>query len=57
MNEQLVPKTINLRVVKLGNSPAITCVPRLDLDYFELQSDSPRLNQKLPNFSKVSPDE
>ena len=57
MNEHLGSKIINLRVVKLSNSPAITCVPRLDLDYFELQSDSPRLNQRLPNFSKVSPDE
>jgi hypothetical protein len=46
--------------VELINSPAkagpmsgaialgLTCVPRLDLDYFESQSDSPRLNQRLP---------
>ena len=42
--------------VKLSNSPAITCVPRLDLDHFESQSDSPRLNQRLPKlfwFEKV----
>ena len=35
MNEHLVPKIINLCVVKLSNSGAITCVPRLDLDHFE----------------------
>ena len=34
--------------MKLSNSRAITCVPRLDLDYFESQSDSSRLNQRLP---------
>jgi hypothetical protein len=48
MNEHLVPKMINLCVVKLSNSWAITCVSRLDLDYFESQADSPRLNQRLP---------
>ena len=26
----------------------LTRVPRLDLDHFESQSDSPRLNQRLP---------
>jgi len=26
----------------------LTCVPRLDLDHFESQSDSSRLNQRLP---------
>ena len=41
-------KIINLCVVKLSNSRAIACVPRLDLDYFESQSDSLRLNQRLP---------
>jgi len=49
MNEYLVPKIINLCVVKLSNSGTITCVPRLDLDYFESRSDSPRLNQSLRN--------
>jgi len=49
MNEHLVSKMINLCVVKLSNSGAITCVPRLDLDYFESQSDSLRLNQRLLN--------
>jgi hypothetical protein len=47
MNEHLVSKIINLCVVKLSNSWAIACVPRLDLDYFESQADSPRLNQRL----------
>ena len=35
MNVHLVPKIINLYVVKLSNSGAITCVSRLDLDHFE----------------------
>jgi hypothetical protein len=47
MNERVVPKMINSRVVKLSNSPAITCVPRLELDHFESQSDSPRINQRF----------
>jgi hypothetical protein len=47
MNEHLVSKIINLCVVKLSNSCAIACVPRLDLDYFESQADSPRLNQRF----------
>ena len=46
--------------MKLGNSRAkagpmsesialgLTRVPRLDLDHFASQSDSPRLNQRLP---------
>ena len=46
--------------MKLSNRPAkagpmsatialgLTCVPRLDLDHFESQSDSSRLNQRLP---------
>ena len=63
MNEHLVPKIINLCVVKLSNSWAkagpmseasalgLTCVPRLDLDYFESQADSPRLNQRFLNFT------
>ena len=29
----------------------LACVPRLDLDYFESQSDSPRLNQRLLKFT------
>ena len=28
----------------------LTCVPRLDLDYFESQADSPRFNQRLPGY-------
>jgi len=35
MNEHLASKIINLCVVKLSNSDAITCVSRLDLEYFE----------------------
>ena len=27
----------------------LACVPRLDLDYFESQADSSRLNQRLPS--------
>ena len=46
--------------VKLSNSPAkagpmsaaialgLTCVPRLELDHFESQPDSSRLNPRLP---------
>jgi len=49
MNERVVPKMTNFSVVKLSNSPAITCVPRLELDYFESQPDSPRINQRLPS--------
>jgi hypothetical protein len=52
MNERVVPKIINFCVVKLSNSPAITCVPRLELDgpaprYFDSQPDSLRINQWL----------
>jgi len=47
MNERVVPKKTNFRVVKLSNSPAITHVPRLELDHFESQHDSPRINQWL----------
>ena len=35
MNEHLVSKIINLSVVNLSNSGAITGVSRLDLDHFE----------------------
>jgi len=61
MIEHLVPKIINLCAVKLSNSGAkagpmsvaialgLACVPRLDLDHFESQSDSTRLNQRLLN--------
>jgi hypothetical protein len=49
MNERLVPKMINFCVVKLSNSPAITCVPRLELDHFDSQPDSPRINQRFPS--------
>ena len=48
MNERVVPKMTNFCVVKLSNSPAITCVPRLELDHFESQPDSPRINQRFP---------
>jgi hypothetical protein len=59
MNEHLVPKIINLCVVKLSNSRAkagpmseaialgLTRVPRLVLDYFESQADSSRPNQRF----------
>jgi hypothetical protein len=49
MNERLVPKIINFCVVKLSNSPAITFVPRLELDYFNSQLDSLRINQRFPS--------
>ena len=61
MNEEIVPKRIDLIVVKLVNSWAkagpmsgasavgLDCVPRLDLDSFESQSVSSRLNQRLPS--------
>ncbi len=32
----------------------LTCVPRLDLDHFESQSDSPRLNQRLPKQNSIN---
>ena len=48
MNERVVPKMTNFCVVKLSNSPAITCVPRLELDHFDSQPDSPRINQRVP---------
>jgi hypothetical protein len=40
--------------VKLSNSSAITCVPRLELNgpalrHFESQPDSPRINQRFLN--------
>ena len=50
MNERVVPKMTNFCVVKLSNSPAITCVPRLELDHFESQPDSPRINQRFSNL-------
>jgi hypothetical protein len=54
MNERVVPKMTNFCVVKLSNSPAITCVPRLKLNgpalrHFESQPDSPRINQRFLN--------
>jgi len=48
MNERIVPKMTNSHVVKLSNSRAIACVPRLELDHFEAQPDSPRINQRFP---------
>ena len=53
MNERVVLKTINFCVVKLSNSPAITCVPRLELDHFDSQLDSLRINQRLLKSKKV----
>ncbi len=52
MNEHVVPKMTNSHVVKLSNSPAIACVPRLELNgpalrHFESQPDSPRINQRF----------
>ena len=47
MNERVVPKMTNFCIVKLSNSPTITCVPRLELDHFESQPDSPRINQRF----------
>ncbi len=56
MNERVVPKMINFRVVKLSNSLAITCFPRLELDHFESQPDSPRINQRLPKIDNAGQD-
>ncbi len=65
MNERVVPKMTNFRVVELSNSPAkagpmsaanalgLTSVPRLDLDNFESQSDSIRINQRFPNLKPL----
>ena len=50
MDERVVPKMTNFYVVKLSNSPAITCVPRLEPDHFESQPDSPRINQRFPRI-------
>ncbi len=47
MNEPVVPKMTNFCVVKLSNSPAITCVPLLEPGHFELQPDSLRIDQRL----------
>jgi hypothetical protein len=47
MNDQLESKIINLCVAKLRNSPAITCVSRLDLDHFKSQLVSPSFNQSF----------
>ena len=38
--------------IPVGNSRAIACVPRLDLDYSESQLDSPRLMQR---FLRIMP--
>ena len=54
MTDQLESKIINLCVVKLRNSAAITRVPRLDLDHFESQIDSPRLIQRLPKYYSLT---
>ncbi len=47
MNERVVSKMTNFCVVKLSNSPAIACVPRLGPGHFESQPDSLRINQIL----------
>jgi len=47
MNERVVTKMTHFCVVKLSNSPAITCVSRLELGHFETQPDSSRINQRL----------
>lgn len=49
MTDQLGPKIINLCVAKFSNSYAIAGIPRLDINHFESQFDSPRLNQRLLN--------
>ena len=49
MNERVVSKMTNSHVVKLSNSPAITCVPRLELNHFESQPESPRIIQRFPS--------
>jgi len=54
MNERVEPKMTNFCVVKLSNSPAITRVPRLELDHFELQPDSLRIDQMLPRLDNIS---
>ena len=63
MTEHLGHKIINLSVVKLSNSLAkagpmseaialgLAHIPRLDLDHFISQYDSPRLNQRFPKFN------
>jgi len=50
MNECVVPKMTTFCVVKISNSHAITCVPRLEPGHFESQPDSPRINQRLLNY-------
>jgi hypothetical protein len=54
MNERVVPKMTNSHVVKFSNNPDITCVPRLELDHFESQPDSPRINQRFLNQREIS---
>jgi len=54
MSKHLVSKIINFCVVKLGNSGANACAPRLEPDHFEPQSDSPRLNQRFPRLLWIS---
>jgi len=52
MNDNFGHRIINLYVPKLGNSPANTCVPGLDLNHFAAQYDSPRLDQRFPRPMK-----
>jgi hypothetical protein len=66
MNQHLFVKMCQIGVANLGNSHAkagpmseaialgLTCVPRLVFDHFESQSDSPRLNQRLPKQNSIS---
>ena len=57
MDERVAPKMTNFCVVKLSNSRAIACVPRLELDHFESQPDSPRINQRfLKRIDKIGGD-
>ncbi len=50
MTDRFESKVINPCVVKLRNRITITCVPRLDLDDFEFQLDSPRLVQRFLKY-------
>jgi hypothetical protein len=68
MNDHLGHKIINLGVAKLSNSLAkagpmseanalgLTCVPRLDLNYFASQYGLLRLDQKVPDEGALNSD-
>ncbi len=53
MNDQFEPKMTYFFVGKLRNSPAITCVSRLELDHFKSQHDSSSFNQWLLKLTPV----